>query len=52
VRTAARTSGILRDAGERAQWQLAAFLHAAGYDQVTFIGPGAVKLPADGPPQF
>jgi hypothetical protein len=52
LRNAARSDGILRDAGERAQWQLAAFLHAAGYDQVTFAGAGAVKLPADGPPRF
>jgi hypothetical protein len=52
LRTAARSNGILRDAGERAQWQLASFLHVAGYDQVTFVGAGAVKPPADGKPPF
>jgi len=56
IRNAARSSGILRDAEERAEGQLAAFLHAAGYEQVTFTGDGAVKLPAtlpvDGRPQF
>jgi hypothetical protein len=55
IRNAARSGGILRDAAERAQWQLAAFLHEAGYDHVNFVGEGAVKLPAlpaDGRPQF
>ena len=55
IRNAARASGILRDAGERAQWQLASFLHEAGYDHVNFVGEGAVKppvLPTDDRPQF
>jgi len=52
IRNAARTGGILRDASERAEWQLAAILHAAGYDKVTFVGDGAVTLPVDGAPQF
>jgi hypothetical protein len=58
IRSAARASGILRDAQERAQWQLASFLHNAGYDQVRFVGEGAVKMPSvpatpsDGPRQF
>jgi len=55
IRSAALATGILHDASERAQWQLAAFLHEAGYDQVDFEGAGAVKpaaLPVDGKPQF
>jgi hypothetical protein len=46
IRHAARASGILRDASERAQWQLAALLHEAGYEHVNFIGDGAVTSPA------
>jgi hypothetical protein len=56
IRSAAVGTGIMRDAEERAEWQLAAFLHAAGYEQVTFTGEGAVKTPppapVDGPKQF
>jgi hypothetical protein len=58
IRSASVASGILRDASERAQWQLAVFLHEAGYDHVEFVGDGAVKMPAtsslptDGRPSF
>ncbi len=55
VRSAALSTGILRDASERAQWQLAALLHEAGYDHVEFVGEGVVKAterPKDVPPQF
>ena len=45
IRNAARSTGILRDAEERAEWQLAAFLHEAGYEHVNFTGDGAVKTP-------
>ena len=55
IRSGALATGILHDASERAQWQLAAFLHAAGYDQVEFFGDGVGKpvvAPKDGGPQF
>jgi len=55
IRSGALASGILHDASERAQWQLAAFLHEAGYDQVEFVGDGLGKpvvVPKDGGPQF
>ena len=55
IRSGALASGILHDASERAQWQLAAFLHAAGYDQVEFVGEGvgkAAAAPADAGRQF
>ncbi len=55
VRSAALSTGILRDASERAQWQLAAFLHEAGYDHVEFVGEGVVKAtgkPRDVKQQF
>jgi hypothetical protein len=45
IRSASVAAGILRDASERAQWQLAAFLHEAGYDHVEFVGDGALKMP-------
>ena len=51
IRSGALASGILHDASERAQWQLAAFLHEAGYDQVEFVGDGVTKpivVPKDG----
>ncbi len=55
IRSGALASGILRDASERAQWQLAAFLHEAGYEQVEFFGEGVGKTaaaPVDGGKQF
>ena len=50
IRSAAQTSGILRDASERAQRQLAVLLHQAGFETVEFVGVGVVKpspAPAD-----
>jgi hypothetical protein len=38
IRAAAVQNGILNDASERAQLELALFLHQAGYDEVTFNG--------------
>ena len=55
IRSGALASGILHDASERAQWQLAAFLHEAGCEQVEFFGDGVAKpvvVPKDGGPQF
>ena len=46
IRSGALASGILHDASERAQWQLAAFLPAAGYEQVEFVGEGVGKATA------
>jgi hypothetical protein len=37
ISRAARTDGILKEAGDRAQMQLAVFLNKAGYDQVNFV---------------
>lgn len=45
IRNGARASGIIKDAEERAEWELAGLLHEAGYDKVTFSGEGAVPLP-------
>jgi hypothetical protein len=36
IRLAARQNGILSDASERAQLELALFLHQAGFEQVEF----------------
>lgn len=38
IRSAAIQNGILNDANERAQLELAAFLHQAGYDEIKFEG--------------
>ncbi len=38
IRQAAIQNGILNDASERAELELALFLHQAGYDQVNFNG--------------
>jgi hypothetical protein len=38
IRRAARENGILKDANERAQLELALFLHQAGFERVEFTG--------------
>jgi len=38
IRRAARENGILKDADERAQLELALFLHQAGFERVEFTG--------------
>jgi hypothetical protein len=38
IRRAARENGILKDANERAQLELALFLHQAGFERVEFNG--------------
>lgn len=38
IRGAAIQNGILNDANERAQLELAVFLHQAGYDEIKFEG--------------
>jgi hypothetical protein len=40
IRLAAQANGILNDAKERAQLELAMFLHDAGFEQVEFSGGG------------
>jgi hypothetical protein len=37
IRTAARVSGILRDANERARWQLMMLFNQMGFEQVTLL---------------
>jgi hypothetical protein len=44
IRRAARTDGILNEATERAQLQLAMFFHAAGFDRVEFPGQNSSPL--------
>jgi hypothetical protein len=43
IQRAARTDGILNEATQRAQWQLAMFFRSAGFERVEFSGqsPGA-----------
>lgn len=38
IKRAARTDGILNEATQRAQWQLAVFFRAAGFEHVEFPG--------------
>jgi Protein of unknown function (DUF4230) len=38
IRRAARTDGILNEATQRAQWQLAVFFQNAGFERVEFFG--------------
>jgi hypothetical protein len=52
VRRAAIQNGILNDASERAQLELALFLHQAGYDNVEFNGQKPYTPPADGVSHF
>jgi hypothetical protein len=37
IRIAARTAGILKDADERARWQLMILFHQMGFQQVEFV---------------
>jgi hypothetical protein len=45
IRRAAQANGILKDANERAQLELAMFLHQAGYDQIEF-NSGGLQIPS------
>jgi hypothetical protein len=46
IQRAARTDGILNEATQRAQWQLAAFFRNAGFERVEFPGQSAdVAMP-------
>jgi hypothetical protein len=47
IRRAAINNGILNDASERAQLELAMFLHQAGYDNVKFDATKPVNVPAE-----
>ena len=48
LRLAARQNGIIKDANERAQLELAVFLHQAGYERIEFNGPSLIppEIPA------
>jgi hypothetical protein len=52
IRRAAINNGILNDASERAQLELAVFLHQAGYDNVKFDASKPFNPPADGVSHF
>jgi hypothetical protein len=52
IRRAAINNGILNDASERAQLELAVFLHQAGYDNVKFDATKPFNPPADGVSHF
>ena len=52
IRRAARMAGILKDADERAQRELAVFLHQAGFDQVEFVNQRPTGTLHDNVPQF
>lgn len=52
ISRAARTDGILKDADERAQSELALFLHQAGFDQVEFVGKSPVSPAREEVPKF
>jgi Protein of unknown function (DUF4230) len=52
IRRAARTAGILKDADERAQRELAVFLHQAGFEQVEFVDKRPAGTLHDNVPQF
>jgi hypothetical protein len=47
IRRAAISNGILNDASERAQLELAVFLHQAGYNNVKFDAAKPINLPAE-----
>lgn len=47
IKRAARTDGILNEATQRAQWQLAAFFRNAGFERVEFPGQNSgAAIPA------
>ena len=52
IRRAAINNGILNDASERAQLELAVFLHQAGYDNVKFDATKPFNPPSDGVSHF
>lgn len=52
IRAAAVQNGILSDAGERAQLELALFLHQAGYEHVEFEGGKPLVPQGDGVSHF
>lgn len=52
ISRAARTAGILKDADERAQRELAVFLHQAGFEPVEFVGNRPIGAVGDNVPQF
>jgi hypothetical protein len=52
IRQAALLNGILNDASERAQLELALFLHQAGYDEVKFEGGKPLVPSGDGVSHF
>ena len=52
IRAAAVQNGILNDAGERAQLELALFLHQAGYQEVKFEGGKPAVPQAEGVSHF
>ncbi len=47
IRRAARTDGILNEATQRAQLQLAAFFHEAGFEKVEFSNQGPIPAVPD-----
>jgi hypothetical protein len=52
IRRAAIDNGILKDASDRAERELALFLHQAGYDEVRFDGQKAPVPTGDGVSHF
>ena len=52
IRRAARSAGILKDANERAQQELAVFLNQAGYEQVVFVDKEPIGALGDHVPQY
>jgi hypothetical protein len=52
IRRAAINNGILDDANQRAQLELALFLHQAGYDNVKFDATKPFNPPTDGVSHF
>jgi hypothetical protein len=52
IRRAAINNGILDDASQRAQLELAVFLHQAGYDNVKFDATKPINVPAEGVSHF
>jgi hypothetical protein len=52
ISRAARTDGILNDAGERARLELALFLHQAGFETVEFVDQGPAGPAHEDVPKF
>jgi Protein of unknown function (DUF4230) len=52
IRRAARTDGILTDAIQRAQLELALFLRQAGFEKVEFVGNYPTNSPHEDVPKF